>query len=189
MPIKHFDLVSGIYERWSRFDPHHPLLEMLDLPKHALIVDVGGGTGRVARMLTGDGRRVVIVDVSIGMLRHAHSQEDIWPVMADSSHLPFRTGSVERALIVDALHHIRHQQSAIDELYRLLKPGGVVVVDEPDLRNFVVKLIMVGEALLLMGSHFLTHQQLLGLFNGKNGELISSYWRGSLLVKCKKANK
>jgi demethylmenaquinone methyltransferase/2-methoxy-6-polyprenyl-1,4-benzoquinol methylase len=107
--------------------------------------------------------------------------------MADSSHLPFRSLSAVRVLIVDALHHIRRQQETIDELDRILDKGGILVVDEPDLRSFAVKLIRIGELLLLMGSHFLTQTQLQNMFTGKKGVMKTLTWRGSLLLQFKKA--
>ena len=186
MPINHFDLVSGIYQRWARFDPQHPLLGMLDLPGQGLIVDVGGGTGRVARLLAAPGRPVVVVDVSPGMLRRTCGQADIWPVMADAAHLPFESGAAVRCLIVDALHHIPSQQASIDELCRVLQTGGILVVDEPDLRSFVVKLIRIGEWLLWMGSHFLNRRQLEALFNHHPGQIDVQAWRGSLMLRFNK---
>jgi ubiquinone/menaquinone biosynthesis C-methylase UbiE len=183
MPINHFDIISGVYHRWGRFDPQHPLLGLLDLPSQGLIIDVGGGTGRVARLLAAPGRPVVVVDVSTGMLRRARGLSDIWPVMADAAHLPFESGAAVRCLIVDALHHIPSQQASIDELCRALQPGGILVVDEPDLRVFAVKLIRIGEWLLWMGSHFLNQDQLEALFDLHPGKIDVKAWQGSLMLR------
>jgi demethylmenaquinone methyltransferase/2-methoxy-6-polyprenyl-1,4-benzoquinol methylase len=46
----------------------------------------------------------------------------------------------------------------------VLKPGGRIVIEEPDIRTFAVKLIALGETILLMGSHFLTPDQIAALF-------------------------
>jgi demethylmenaquinone methyltransferase/2-methoxy-6-polyprenyl-1,4-benzoquinol methylase len=66
--------------------------------------------------------------------------------------------------MVDALHHVIHHADSAREMFRVLKPGGVLVIEEPDIRTFGVKLIALGEKLLLMRSHFLTPDQILGLF-------------------------
>ena len=58
--------------------------------------------------------------------------------------------------MVDALHHVIHQGQTAREMYRVLKPGGRIVIEEPDIRKFGVKLIAVAEKLLLMRSHFLS---------------------------------
>jgi ubiquinone/menaquinone biosynthesis C-methylase UbiE len=183
MPFNHFDIISPIYERFGRFDRTHPLLKLLDLPAKGLVVDIGGGTGRVAQVLADTGCQVVVVDVSPGMLKRVLDKPGLSPLMADAAALPFRTGSVSRVLIVDALHHIRKQGETIRELCRLLLPGGVGVVVEPDTRVFAVKLIRIMELVLLMGSHFLKDTELQALFAGERGKTMLTAWRGNLMLK------
>ncbi len=186
MPINHFDIISPIYDRFGHFDRSHPLLELLELPSKTLLVDIGGGTGRVAQVLGDLGCRVIVVDVSTGMLKRVMGKTGLIPLMADAAELPIQPGSVDRILIVDALHHIKRQPETIRELCRLLKPGGVGVVVEPDTRVFLVKLIVLMEFVLLMGSHFLKAHELLALFEGEAGKATLSAWRGNLLLQFRK---
>jgi demethylmenaquinone methyltransferase/2-methoxy-6-polyprenyl-1,4-benzoquinol methylase len=66
--------------------------------------------------------------------------------------------------MVDALHHVIDQQQTADELWRVLKPGGRLVIEEPDIRAWSVKLIAAFEKLALMRSHFLAPPQVVSLF-------------------------
>jgi ubiquinone/menaquinone biosynthesis C-methylase UbiE len=68
--------------------------------------------------------------------------------------MPFPAHSFNRIIAVDAYHHFAHQQASLVELWRLLSPGGWLVIEEPDIRNFNVKLIALGEKITLFRSHF-----------------------------------
>ena len=50
------------------------------------------------------------------------------------------------------------------ELWRTLKPGGRLVIMEPDIRLFSVKLVALAEKVALMRSHFLAPAAIVRLF-------------------------
>jgi demethylmenaquinone methyltransferase/2-methoxy-6-polyprenyl-1,4-benzoquinol methylase len=62
--------------------------------------------------------------------------------------------------MVDALHHIDYQRETIHDLLRVLKPGGRLVIEEPDINLPVVKLVALGEKMMLMQSHFLSPKKI-----------------------------
>ena len=70
--------------------------------------------------------------------------------------------------MVDALHHVIHQGETAREMYRVLKPGGRIVIEEPDIRTFGVKMVAIAEKLLLMRSHFLRPDEIVRLFSFDN---------------------
>ena len=67
--------------------------------------------------------------------------------------------------MVDALHHVCNQVQTAQELWRVLAPGGYLVIEEPDLRTFAVKLVAVAEKVALMRSHFLAPEAIAALFD------------------------
>ena len=72
--------------------------------------------------------------------------------------------------MIDALHHVCDQQQTANELWRVLKPGGRIIIEEPDIHHWAVKLVALGEKLALMRSHFLDSEGIIALFNDYPGQ-------------------
>ncbi|MDP1546493.1 MAG: class I SAM-dependent methyltransferase [Anaerolineales bacterium] len=158
----HFALIAPMYARVS-YSKVAVMRAVAELPVHGRLLDVGGGTGRVATAIRDLVDDVVIADVSVGMLREA-PLSTLQPVCGGSEALPFADESFERVIMVDALHHVIDHAHTAREMFRVLKTGGVLVIEEPDIRTFGVKLIALAEKLLLMRSHFLAPDEIAELF-------------------------
>lgn len=157
----HFDLLAPLYDRLIRPPDPARLRDLLELPHNGppapgWMLDAGGGTGRVAAQICPHVQRLVISDLSQPMLRQAGLKGCVLPAQARVERLPFRDGRFDRILVVDAFHHFSDQGGAVSELARVLAPGGRLVIEEPDIRRLAVKLIALGEALLMMDSLFRT---------------------------------
>ncbi|MCK6583750.1 MAG: class I SAM-dependent methyltransferase [Anaerolineales bacterium] len=166
MGFDHFSFIAPLYARvtYSKTDV---MREVACLPVQGRLLDVGGGTGRVASAIREFVDEIVLADVSFGMLTRT-PRPALTPVCGVSELLPFPDSSFERIIMVDALHHVENHSRTADEMFRVLKPGGILVIEEPDIRTFGVKLIAIAEKLLLMRSHFLAPDAIMKLFS--NGE-------------------
>jgi demethylmenaquinone methyltransferase/2-methoxy-6-polyprenyl-1,4-benzoquinol methylase len=150
----HFNLLAPIYERVIPPPDVGQLKTFLRLPADGLLLDAGGGTGRVSAQLRSLVDHVVLTDVSGGMLKQAIQKERFLLSLAHAERLPFPDESFSRILVVDALHHFCNQGEAVSDLLRVLEPGGRLVIEEPDLDHWQVKMIALAEKLALMRSHF-----------------------------------
>lgn len=163
MPFDHFNLIAGFFDRVAQFTITEPLIGLLSLSSNQVLLDAGGGTGRVAAAIRDTVRETVVVDMSRGMLRYA-VEKGLDAVHAPAERLPFPSGTFDRIVMLDALHHVHNQSQTAGELWRVLAPGGRLVIVEPDIHQFAVKLIALGEKLLLMRSHFLSDEEITSLF-------------------------
>ncbi|MDX1413961.1 MAG: class I SAM-dependent methyltransferase [Candidatus Promineifilaceae bacterium] len=152
--LDHFGVLAPFYDRLIAPPDPARLIDHLALPAAGVLLDVGGGTGRVTSQLRPYVDSVIICDVSPKMLAQARVKGLTSPAAAEAEILPFAAESFERVLVVDAFHHFIDQQQAIIELARILKPGGRLVIEEPDFNHLTVKMVALAEKVLLMRSQF-----------------------------------
>ncbi len=181
----HFDfIVPWVYGHLTHRrigPPPRRLLRLAAVESHHRVLDVGGGAGRIARHLA-QARPVVIVDPSPFMLAEARKHPRLRPVRGFAEHLPFANGSFDRVIIVDALHHMRDQKAALQEAWRVLAPGGRLVLEEPNPAHSVGRFIALGERLLGMPSRFHTPQQLAEHFPQAQVIIETADWRAWVVV-------
>ena len=171
MPFDHFDLLAPIYEKVIPPAAIESMLRELDPSPNCRLLDAGGGTGRVSGFLQEYVGSVVLSDISMGMLKEAAAKQSLRPTCALTEAMPFADDFFDCVLMVDALHHVKDQAQTARELWRIIKPGGRVVIQEPDIRKFAVKLIAVAEKLALMRSHFLGPNAIAALFPFENADV------------------
>jgi SAM-dependent methyltransferase len=120
-----FDRLAPTWETRIDEERLRPMRAALDaVPEPRTVLDVGTGTGRVARMAKGLWPRADVtgVDVSAGMVEEARrlSAAERYDV-ADASHLPYADGSFELVTLSNMIPFF-------DELARVVAPGGHLAI-------------------------------------------------------------
>ena len=96
----------------------------------ARVLEVGCGAAAAARWLVTQGARVVALDLSAGMLRHAtegNERTKVRPALlqADAQHLPLRDGCFDIAFTAfGAVPFVDDSARVMREVFRVLRPGG-----------------------------------------------------------------
>lgn len=126
----------------SRYDESHGgeeraeaaarAVEVLLEPTSSIVVDVGGGTGIVARRLRRlrrPGRAVIVMDQSSGMSTRAQRRLPGRVVRADGAALPLKDSSVDAVVCVWILHLLPPAMvtEVISQVARVIRPGGLFV--------------------------------------------------------------
>ncbi|MDP4199607.1 MAG: methyltransferase domain-containing protein [Bacteroidota bacterium] len=98
------------------------------------ILDVGCGSAWVAKAFQHSGKFVCSLDVSIVNPKKAierYPSPDHVAIVADSYRLPFRDGSFDAIVAAEIIEHLHDPKVFAEELMRVVRPGGVVIVSTP----------------------------------------------------------
>ncbi|MDY6873910.1 MAG: methyltransferase domain-containing protein [Chloroflexota bacterium] len=163
MNFDHFDIIGPIYDHVFGRHTDYEIVELAGIEPGQSVLDVAGGTGRVSVLFREQGAKVHLVDTAAGMLNQAREKGLRKLSLGESEHLPYATRRFDRVIIVDAFHHVADQGTTLKEMWRVLAPGGRLIIEEPDVRHFAVKLIRLGEKLLQMRSHFLAPDRIMAM--------------------------
>ena len=137
----HFDRWAGAYGR-SRLLPSLQRKALAELAPRAddRVLDVACGAGAVVVELAPHVERAVGADLSEGMLElarrrlsaagEAEQLGNVEFVQAPSDALPFEDASFSAIVCTTALHHFPDPQASIDEMARVLAPGGRLVIGD-----------------------------------------------------------
>lgn len=159
-----FDMIAPVYERLA-----HPLVmgspahvfELLQLQGHETILDVGGGTGALARLIVERTRaEVTVLDASRRMLDQIPHHPRLHRVHAPANSLPFHAESFDLVVSTAALHWLTPHQATLSAMRRVLRPGGRLYLQDFDKAGLMGPLLTRGEELLKQGAEYLSRQEL-----------------------------
>jgi demethylmenaquinone methyltransferase/2-methoxy-6-polyprenyl-1,4-benzoquinol methylase len=123
-------LSYGQDQRWKR-----RLIALAAPPPGARALDLATGTGDIAFGLAAKGVRVVGLDITLRMIQLARRKAAVAPARADVARflvgdmlaLPFPSGSFDIVTTGYGLRNVPSLSTAIDEIGRVLTPGGQVL--------------------------------------------------------------
>lgn len=120
------------YDRRSRLQKAKKMVAILKDHfgnlSNLICVDVGCSVGIITDYLARDFKKVIGVDVDTKALRIARrctSNKNVTHKLSKENKLPLRNNSVDVAIFSQIYEHAENPQKLVDEIYRILKPGGV----------------------------------------------------------------
>jgi ArsR family transcriptional regulator len=107
---------------------------LLSLMPPLVIADLGAGEGAFALLLAQRAKKVIAVDTSARMIEVGREQalrqgvKNVEYRLGDMEEVPIEDAAVEAVFFSQSLHHALHPERAVCEAWRILQPGGRVVI-------------------------------------------------------------
>ena len=123
----------GLHHAWKRF-----MLGRGRIRAGMKVLDLAGGTGDLTRLLipqVGERGQVVLADLNRSMLEHGRTRledQGLLPTVlqCDALSLPFPDRQFDVIMLAFGLRNMCNLLSALQEMYRVLRPGGRLLVLE-----------------------------------------------------------
>jgi demethylmenaquinone methyltransferase/2-methoxy-6-polyprenyl-1,4-benzoquinol methylase len=127
---RRYDLMNRLMTGGQDGQWRREVIRRARLAPGARLLDVGAGTGHLAReaLRQQPAARVVAVDLTLAMLRLGQPQAPLDWAAADARHLPFPAKTFDAVIAGFLMRNVGDVQRALAEQFRLLKPGGRVVI-------------------------------------------------------------
>lgn len=130
------DLMSlGLQRLWKRL-----AVSKAQIQSHHRVLDLAGGTGDLTALISkklGREGQVILADINEAMLNQARArlidQGIVKPAIflqANAESLPFPNNYFHCIMIAFGLRNVTHQDLALSEMFRTLKPGGRLIILE-----------------------------------------------------------
>ena len=107
---------------------------LLTLAPRQVYADLGAGEGLISQLLAARAKKVIAVDhsprmVEVGRdLAKRSGLKNLEYRQGDMEQPPIRPGSVDVAILSQALHHAVHPPRALEAAWKILRPGGTLLV-------------------------------------------------------------
>lgn len=107
---------------------------LIKVLNYKIVADLGAGEGTLAQLLAQRAEKVIAVDLSPKMVEFGQNlalQNGLTNLeyrIGDIESPPIENNSLDLAILSQALHHAEHPQRALDAAFRVLKPGGRLIV-------------------------------------------------------------
>ncbi len=107
---------------------------LIKVLNYRVVADLGAGEGTLAQLLAQRAEKVIAVDLSPKMVEFGqclaarNGLSNLEYRIGDIEDPPIENGSLDLAVLSQALHHAEHPQRALDAAFRILKPGGRLIV-------------------------------------------------------------
>lgn len=180
-PTWQFSLMAPIYDFVAGFRPTVDLAAYLPDGESFSLLDLGGGTGSLEAIPPAC-ETYVILDRNHGMLAQKARLPEAFRVRGTSHQAPWSDNTWDVVLLRDALHHMGPAGVVLEEIQRLLRPGGRLILEEFNPTTPMGWTTSKLEWLMGLGSQFYPPDEMKGLLRDAGFSIQQEDQEGLLSV-------
>jgi len=109
----------------------------LFLKQSRFVLDLGCGVGEYLKYAIGKNRTVIGVDLDKSLLQNRLF--NFTPLQGDAQNLAFKDEIFDLVLFSEVLEHLPHPEKALNEIKRILKPNGILIISTPSKKSLYEK--------------------------------------------------
>ena len=107
--------------------------------RFTVCLDLGCGDGYFSRVLARLCDFVVGLDINVSSSWFKKTMVNLQYIVADARKIPLRSSTVDVVIIISLLEHVPNWKVVITEAMRVLKPGGLVIIQIPNLHSSILE--------------------------------------------------
>jgi ubiquinone/menaquinone biosynthesis C-methylase UbiE len=155
----HYDDPHFFYDKYWKGRNYEHESEILALKKlltgkhFTQSLDIGGGYGRLTSFLANYSTRAILIEPSAKQRKLAATLLDSkkTSIISGTAEKTHQTGSsTDCVIIIRVLHHLPDPEPSLQEIFRILKPGGILVLEFANSLNFKsrIRSLLTGQPVL-----------------------------------------
>jgi GT2 family glycosyltransferase/2-polyprenyl-3-methyl-5-hydroxy-6-metoxy-1,4-benzoquinol methylase len=128
----------------NAYEHYHRYAASMNAARGKVVLDVACGEGFGSALLARHAARVLGVDIDPLAIRHATETyghlANISFIVGDARAIPLKPASADLVVSFETIEHIADHEAFVDEIVRVLRPDGALIISSPDKENYSDKL-------------------------------------------------
>jgi uncharacterized protein (TIRG00374 family) len=127
-----------LVQRYFQRRKTEAVLDALAVKPDQVIIDIGCGSGVQLKQIGNQGYALAIgIDINMNAIRFARRRglQNTEFIIADAQHLPLKSSSTDKVICAEIIEHVKNPYRLANEIERILKKGGGVVITTPNDRS------------------------------------------------------
>ena len=132
--------------------------QYIDITSRDVLLDVGGNTGKITEVYARDCKEVVVLEPKHAVVEYGRTyRPNIKFVEGGAENIPLPGEHFDKVVASASFHHLPNQDRGLEEMKRVLKPDGKMIIIEIDPNTGRRKRLKICEDILHTGPNSMNH--------------------------------